>query len=357
VARDAPRGEVAHVIRLDLTLPLGEFPLEVKAELSSAAIAVMGPSGAGKTSLLEAIAGLRRARGRIEVDGQVLLDSDHGITLPPERRRVGYVPQDALLFPHLSVEENVAFGLGATAERIEEVLRWLELAPLRRRMPHALSGGERQRVAIARALAIGPALLLLDEPLAALDVALKDRLLPYLLEVRARANVPLIYVTHQLAEARHVASEALVLERGRPIAAGPVDEVLGAPRVRALDAHGGAETFFEGTVRPGDPPRLEVAPELAIAVAEPAEGRAIYSLRGDDVLIATHPLDGVSARNVFEGELRELSTEGSEVLLGVYVHGHRFAARVTTRAASDLSLATGRRVWIAFKAHAMKRIA
>jgi molybdate transport system ATP-binding protein len=175
----------ARGVDIDLTLGLPGFTLRVETRLPDRVTAVMGPSGAGKTSLLEAIAGLRRgARGRVAIGAEVLLDGAGRIALPPERRRVGYVPQDAGLFPHLSVLDNVRFGARADAEAVEAAIDTLEIRPLLDRSPRALSGGERQRVALARALAIRPRLLLLDEPLAALDPGLRERILPWLLRVR-----------------------------------------------------------------------------------------------------------------------------------------------------------------------------
>ncbi|MFM7141025.1 MAG: ATP-binding cassette domain-containing protein, partial [Alphaproteobacteria bacterium] len=158
------------MIRIDVELPLARFPLRLAIDLPARATAVMGPSGAGKTSLLEAIAGLRRhARGHVEIDGDVLLDTATGVVLPPERRGVGFVPQDAGLFPHLSALDNVRFGAGRDRARVDAAIDALELRPLLDRRPGRLSGGERQRVALGRALAARPAFLLLDEPLSALD--------------------------------------------------------------------------------------------------------------------------------------------------------------------------------------------
>lgn len=203
-------------IEVAITVPLAGGTLAVEAMLPRGATAVMGPSGAGKTSLLEAIAGLRPGtRGRIVVAGETLLDDARGVRGPPERRRVGYVPQDARLFPHLSVAENIGFGARAERARIAMMVERLELTPLLGRRPATLSGGKRQRVALARALAADPRLLLLGEPLAGLDAALRDRVLPYLLRLRAEWDVPLLYVTHQLGEALVLAEHALVLRAGR----------------------------------------------------------------------------------------------------------------------------------------------
>jgi molybdate transport system ATP-binding protein len=196
----------------DLVLPLAPFTLDVSVELSARTTAVYGPSGAGKTTLLELIAGLRRPQsGRIELNGRVVCDGPAFI--PPRLRRVGYVPQDDALFPHLSVRQNVFYG--AATDRAGEVLDVLEIAPLLDRGVKRLSGGERKRVALARALLSNPEMLLLDEPLAGVDVPLRDRVLEYLLRIRDQFSIPTIYVTHQMDEVRAICEELVVLERGR----------------------------------------------------------------------------------------------------------------------------------------------
>ncbi|MFM7042151.1 MAG: ATP-binding cassette domain-containing protein [Planctomycetaceae bacterium] len=211
------------MIRIDVELPLARFPLRLAIDLPARATAVMGPSGAGKTSLLEAIAGLRRhARGHVEIDGDVLLDTATGVVLPPERRGVGFVPQDAGLFPHLSALDNVRFGAGRDRARVDAAIDALELRPLLDRRPGRLSGGERQRVALARALAAGPRLLLLDEPLAAVDEATRDRLCVLLRRIQREHGVTTLHVTHSRDEARRLADILYVIEHGvvtsRPLA-------------------------------------------------------------------------------------------------------------------------------------------
>jgi molybdate transport system ATP-binding protein len=206
------------VIEIDIRLPLAPFTLAVCCGLSANVTALVGPSGSGKTSLIESIAGLRRVKGRIVIDGTTLLDSDRGIDLPPERRSIGYVPQDAALFPHLRVAENIRFG-GNDEQRFEALVSALELAPLLERVPTSLSGGERQRVALARALMTQPRLLLLDEPLASIDQPLRERILLYLRRVRD-LGIPMIYVTHQPFEALALSSWCVVLRDGRVAAEG-----------------------------------------------------------------------------------------------------------------------------------------
>jgi len=212
-------------IRLQFTLRQGDFELTVNETLEARVLALYGPSGAGKTSLLESIAGWREPQsGEIEIDGRLLYASTRRIDVPVRRRRVGYVPQDGLLFPHLTVRRNILYGAPAHhAASIERVSGILEIADLNDRPVAGLSGGERQRVALARALMASPSLLLMDEPLAAVDVARRQRILPYVQRVRDELDVPMIYVTHQASEARAIADCVLMLDEGRVTGRGTVD--------------------------------------------------------------------------------------------------------------------------------------
>jgi molybdate transport system ATP-binding protein len=207
-----------------LRAPLGPFALEIDALAAARVTAVFGASGAGKTSLLEIVAGLRRpAAGRVVLNGRLLDDAGGGLHVPPRLRRVGYVPQDDTLFPHLTVAANLAYARGASEAEREHVTRVLELEPLLSRKPAGLSGGERRRVALGRALLASPELLLLDEPLTGLDAPLKERVLAHLLRVREEFAVPALYVSHAPDEVLALADEVLVLSRGRVL-------LRGAPR-------------------------------------------------------------------------------------------------------------------------------
>jgi molybdate transport system ATP-binding protein len=205
----------------NLSLPLHDFELAIDGRLEGRLIGILGASGAGKTTLLEIIAGLRSPRG-----GRVLLDGEslHGI--PVNQRRIGYVPQDLALFPHLSVRANLAYGMHASSARLQSVAEMLEIVPLLDRMPPALSGGEKQRTAFARAVLAEPRLLLLDEPLSNLDQPLKERIFPHLLRIRDQTGIPMIYVTHSADEAMRLCDHLLVLGAGRVIAQGAPGELL-----------------------------------------------------------------------------------------------------------------------------------
>ena len=207
---------------LDFVVRQGEFTLEIHEQLSAAAVALVGPSGAGKTTALDVIAGLRRpTRGRIVVRGHTLFDSDRCVDLPPAERRVGYLPQDVALFPHMNVRRNILYGAArGTPPSIDRIVELLEIGPLIDRGIGGLSGGERQRVALARALMSSPDLLLLDEPLAAIDEALRERILPYITRVKDELDTPVIYVSHVAEEVRRIADRVVALESGRVVRVG-----------------------------------------------------------------------------------------------------------------------------------------
>lgn len=209
------------VVVRDLVLPLAHFTLEVSLELDARTTALYGPSGAGKTSLMECIAGLRKLRS-----GSIQLNGRDVTALPPRARRVGYVPQDDALFPHLSVRRNIFYGAhafhGTEVDGGRDVIDVLEIAPILDRGVRQLSGGERKRVALARALLSRPEVLLLDEPLAGVDLELRNRVLGYLLRVRDEFPIPIIYVTHQQEEVAALCERIVVLERGRVARTAPV---------------------------------------------------------------------------------------------------------------------------------------
>jgi molybdate transport system ATP-binding protein len=353
------------------------FTLEVAVTLGGKATAVLGPSGAGKTSLLEVIAGLRKnAVGRVVVDQTTFLDSGERVRLPPERRKVGYVPQEPALFPHLDVRANVRYGLrnAIGADRlVDETIELLEIGPLVARFPRTLSGGEAQRVALARALVTKPRLLLLDEPLAALHSELKERILPYLMRVRDESKIPMLYVTHHAGEALALADEAVVLRAGRVEAKGPAREIL-TPKVLA-PVHGEAtfENIVDGVIMETNPeagtavlvpvgagPSDSPTGELTLAVpgsSDLAVGqRATYRVASEDILLLRTKPDGISARNVLRGSVLDIEPSGRDAVVGVETSGLEWRVRLTPAAVRELELDPGREIWIAIKTHTFERL-
>jgi molybdate transport system ATP-binding protein len=214
------------MLGVDVEKRLGDFYLSARFATSNGVTAVFGPSGAGKTTLVNMISGLIAPdRGRIAIDDAVLFDSEKQINLPPHRRRIGYVFQEGRLFPHLSVKRNLDYGrrmcgLPRDDAQMQRIVALLDIGNLMDRRPGKLSGGERQRIAIGRALLMRPRLLLLDEPLASLDAARKRDILPYLERLRDEAGVPMVYVSHQAAELRRIATSVVRLIAGKVEAAG-----------------------------------------------------------------------------------------------------------------------------------------
>jgi molybdate transport system ATP-binding protein len=205
----------------NISLPLADFVLAADAQIESQVTAIFGPSGAGKTSLLDLIAGLRRPSSAfIQLGERVLTDTETGTEVPTRQRQIGYVPQDLALFPHLTVRGNLLYGYKTQAPpsplfSYHHIVQVLEIQPLVERRVNNLSGGEKQRVALARALLASPSILLLDEPLASLDTGLKSKIIPYLARIRDEFRLPMLYVTHDWAEAQALCSETLIMERGR----------------------------------------------------------------------------------------------------------------------------------------------
>ena len=228
------------MLTVEIEKRLGDFTLGARFESAGGITAVFGPSGAGKTTLVNAIAGLIAPdRGRIAIDGTVLFDSERRINLPPHRREIGYIFQEGRLFPHFSVSRNLDYGrrmrgLPEDAKQLERIVSLLDIGHLLERRPGKLSGGERQRVAIGRALLTRPRLLLLDEPLASLDAARKREILPYLERMRDEVGAPMVYVSHQAAELRRIATAVVRLEAGRVAAAGGLELIDSADADAAL---------------------------------------------------------------------------------------------------------------------------
>ena len=333
-------------LQTDFTLPLRSFALELALDVSRT-VALVGPSGAGKTSVLRAIAGLvEPSRGRVLLDGERWLDTERRVSLPPERRRVGLVFQDYALFPHLSVRGNVAFG--SRGRPVDELLERFRIRHLAATQPAELSGGERQRVALARALAREPAVLLLDEPLAALDAHTKSEVRHELAELLRELPLPTLLVTHDYEDAAALADEVGVLVEGRLRQLGPPAELVARPRDAFVASFTGAN-LLRGKARRDEGAltaiRLESGEDLYSA--DEAEGDVGVVVYPWEVSVArAHAPDSDSALNVVRGQVGSLV----EVANRVRVRVGPVTAEVTAASAERLALAEGGVAYATFKA-------
>jgi molybdate transport system ATP-binding protein len=340
----------------------GSFALDVRFELPTpGVVALFGRSGSGKSTLVNLIAGLLEAdSGRVTLDGTELLDTERRIHLRPERRRIGYVFQDARLFPHLNVSANLSYGakrsLGKPYIDFDTVTGLLDLVPLLARRVHQLSGGERQRVAIGRALLSQPRLLLLDEPLAALDTARREEVLPYLESLRDRLAVPMVYVSHDFAEVMRLATHVVLLESGVAIARGGIAEMSLHPNLRAIIGPDEIGAIVEGTVSDSNPgsglTTVQVGlGELNVQGTGLAPGAKLrVQMLARDIIVATQAPRHLSVRNVLAGSILEIAGDdaGSD-LIAIDIGGARIMARVTKAATRELSLEVGLPVWALVK--------
>ena len=326
-------------------------------------IALFGRSGSGKTTLIDMIAGLLPAdEGEVQLAGTVLTDTRRGIALAPELRRIGYVFQDSRLFPHLTAAGNLRYGEKRARSiphyiRFEEVVDLLGLGSLLHRRPHELSGGERQRVALGRALLSQPQLLLLDEPLASLDVARREEVLPYLETLRDWLSIPMVYVSHQFDEVLRLATYLVLLEDGQVLAAGPVADISLRPELRTIVAPDLVGAVLDGLVTGVDAAGGTV--ELAIGSGKlqvslrdvPLGARVRVQLLARDVILAIQPIQGLSVRNALLGTVTEITPDDvASVLVKVDVGGPVVLARITEGARQALRLAPGDAVWALVKA-------
>jgi molybdate transport system ATP-binding protein len=345
---------------------LGEFTLEAELVCARGPLVIIGPSGAGKSAVLRAIAGvLRPDGGRIAVNGRVLLDTERGIDVPPQSRRVGYVPQDYALFPHLSVEGNIGFGLRGLAHeerrrRVAEMLALTGLAVQRILRPKQLSGGQRQRVAVARALAVRPDVLLLDEPFAALDAPTRALLVEYVRSLIAQTETATIFVTHDRNEALRLGDVIAVMIGGRIRQAGSPAEVFGTPVDEEVAAFVGVETIAPGRVRSvdGGVAVVDVGGQIVEGGIESTVGsNVLVCLRPEDVTLSASDVDvrATSARNRLRGRVVRVTPSGSYVRVEVDV-GFALVALITKQSLEDLALIVCSEVVATFKASAVHLI-
>jgi molybdate transport system ATP-binding protein len=356
------------VIRKTFPSTEREFSLNVDFSAAPGFTILFGASGSGKTTLLDCVAGLATPdAGRISVGERIVFNADTRTNIPVAKRGVGYVLQDLALFPHLTVEQNTEYGIAhlprpARKQRAAVMLREFRIEHLRQQRPGEVSGGERQRVALARSLVTDPCVLLLDEPLAALDAATKAKILDDLRRWNQAHGIPILYVTHSREEVIALGERVLVMEKGRIVAQGTPHEVLSAPLQETVAQLVGFENIFDATVwlvhedlgtitcrLPADKFGAFVLLETPLIRAE-LGSRVRVAIRAGDILLATIKPEGLSARNVIAGRI--VSVERRDMIVSARVNcGVEMEVYLTLAARDALQLAAGREVWLVIKTH------
>ena len=342
---------------IDLWKKWKEFELQgISFEVENGEYFVLlGPSGAGKTLLLECIAGLH-----VLDKGKIIIDGKDVTFFPPEKRSVGMVFQEYALFPHMTVWENVEFGLevrkvplNERRKRVKELLELLKVEQLAHRYPGTLSGGEKQRVALARALAVNPKVLLLDEPLSALDAPLRRKLRDELKRLHKVLRIPFVHVTHDQMEAYSLADKIAVINKGVILEIGSPEKIFTSPRNAFVAEFVGFENIFKGKARrEGDITVVDIG-SVEIVASEPAEGEVIAAIRPEEIVLSLKPVD-TSARNVIKGRITEIVPETYIVKLRVDVDGVPFTVYVTRKSFLEMKIDVGCKVSLIFKASSVR---
>lgn len=356
------------MLRMDLRIRRAPFEMSASLALPTPGItALFGRSGAGKTTLAHAIAGLVPSEGFLELDGEVLLDSSRGWCVASERRRIGCVFQDARLFPHLDVSQNLLYGLrrqsGTRYAQWDDVIPLLGLESLLRRRPHQLSGGEKQRVALGRALLAQPRLLILDEPLASIDQVRREDVLPYLEQLRDRYRLPMLYVSHQYEEVLRLAAHVVLIEGGAILAHDTPSALSLSPIFRARVGALGVGSVVECDVVGSDPATGLMTVglgghtlRLTHQKGDVVGGRVRLHVLANEVILATEAPVGLSVRNALPGSIESIDEESDGLVLAtVRVGSERLLSRITQAAVVELGLVPGRPVWALIKAASLSQ--
>ena len=355
-------------LAIDIRHRLGTFLLDAQFETGGGLIALFGRSGSGKTSIINIIAGLvRPEHGRVAIGDVVLVDMARGIFVPRHRRRIGYVFQEGRLFPHLTVRQNLLYGRwfapqAETGDDLDRVADLLGIGSLLQRRPGRLSGGEKQRVAIGRALLSHPRLLLMDEPLASLDEARKAEILPYIERLRDQSRIPIIYVSHSIAEVARLASNVVLLSEGKVAAVGPTSEIMQRLDLFPLTGRAEAGAIVEATVERHDEQfgLTELRSRAGLwklpRVDAPVGGRLRLRVRARDVMLATSAPADLSALNVLPGIVADIGAhDGPIVEIRLDCSGEALLARLTRYSVERLRLAPGTPVFALVKSVALDR--
>lgn len=351
-------------LSVDIRHPLGGFRLDVQFDAPDGVTVLFGRSGSGKTSVVNAVAGLLRPdAGRIVVAGRVVFDSAARVSVPVHQRRLGYVFQEGRLFPHLTVRENLLYARRVQGRRTEDglarVVDLLGIRALLPRRPGALSGGEAQRVAIGRALLSDPVMLLMDEPLAALDGARKAEILPYLERLRTGAGVPILYVSHNMAEVARLATHVVAMDNGSVLQAGPAGEILADPgMVRVMGLRDAGAVLQARVLRhaPDGVTDLQVSGGvLCLPTVEAPVGTDLrVRILAQDVMLATERPTAISALNILPVTVLALRRgDGPGVIVQLQMGEDRLLARITRRSADALALTQGSQCFAVLKSVAV----
>jgi len=359
--------EVETIFNISLKARFGDLKLDLEYKGSKHVLGVFGVSGAGKTTFLECLAGLRKVMsGQIAVAGEIWLDTETNCFVRTEKRYVGYVPQDHLLFPHKNVRGNLEAGKARAVESgpdfqsvLKKVVAVLELEPLLDRSIDQLSGGERQRVSLGRALCSGPKLLLLDEPLASLDLPLRRKILPFLIRTKEAFELPMVVVSHNPTELQVLCDEVLILENGRNVMVGSPNELFTSDSLFEVAKQHGFENVFSGAIieKSDQVDRLSLSgKDGEISIQIPATDalvgdRVLASIGSDNVLIGLEQPRGLSARNCLSATISRIENAGTRWLVHSVVADavSDFVVEVTSDAIEALQLESGARIYLVFK--------
>ncbi|MBO6542236.1 MAG: molybdenum ABC transporter ATP-binding protein [Alphaproteobacteria bacterium] len=358
-------------LSVNIARRLPDFELTAAFEAGNGVTSLLGVSGAGKSMTLHCIAGLADPHhGKITLNGQTLFDHEEHIILPPEKRELGVVFQESRLFPHMTIRTNLNYGATQTRKPLadfNEIVSLLDIEPLLDRRPHHLSGGEKQRVAIGRALLSSPTALLMDEPLANLDLLRRREILPFIERLKDRFQLPILYVSHNLDETIRLADQVLIMRAGRIVASGPTEETLSRIEVQSIlfgeNQSPEPLTIVSGHIAERHPDGLVcIETPWGRIVAPNVEGKIGHRLRlrirARDIILSKREPSDLSIRNTIEGEIGLMAEAGdSQVDVLVRPNGNPDSpvtpalwARITKHAAADLSLTPGTKVWALLKA-------
>jgi len=351
------------MVDVDIVLKRDRFDLRIKEMFSLGITGIYGPSGSGKTSLLKAIAGLERPNeGRINFGGKPVFCTERKINLSVAERHIGYVFQEGRLFPHMTVENNLRYGYDPTAGGLSfyEVVELLQLSHILKRKPAKISGGERQRTALGRSLLSSPDLLLLDEPFSALDLHLRNQILPFLYKINQTVNIPILVVSHDIGDLLKLSDKLFIIREGRCLGHGPYTSLLRSSEVRELLGTNVLLNTMEMMVTKVD---YDAGMVILADASSQFQVNAVYNkkrhqlmtghriklfVRADDIALSGHFVDGISIQNQLKGQIKEI-VNGSNVNLCIVDIGITIVVEVTAEAIKQLHLQVGSAVWCLFK--------